>query len=31
MAEDLEMQLVAVMVEMMVALMVDEWDKLKDG
>ena len=25
------MRLVAVMVEMMVTLLVDEWDKLKDG
>ena len=31
MAEDLEMQLVAVMVEMMVTLLVDEWEVLKDG
>ena len=31
MAEDLEMQLVAVMVEMMVTLLVDEWEALKDG
>jgi len=30
-AEDLEMQLVAVMVEMMVTLLVDEWEVLKDG
>ena len=30
-AEDLEMQLVAVMVEMMAILMVVEWEVLKDG